>query len=133
MNGDYDNCSMDLLSRKSAYIIWGPPIAFVILASSIINGHSLSANIGGPLVAAGSFWMGIACFINGRRCSRTHCTIDGIAMPIIGVTGLLETIGTLHIPLSYITGAFWFTLLVSYIPEWMGIKYIRVKRGTTKL
>lgn len=126
-----DNCKMDLLGRRSALIIWGPPIVLVIAASALINGNPIPRAIGAPLLTLGSFWMGIACFINGRRCSRTHCTIDGIAMPVLGTLGILEVLNVLNFPLEYITGAFWLTLLVSYIPEWLGLKYIERRNSTT--
>lgn len=116
---------MDLLGRRSALVIWGAPIALVIAGSALINGNPVPPNIEAPLLTIGSFWMGIACFINGRRCSRTHCTIDGIAMPILAVLGLLEILGVLKFQLEFMAGAFWLILLISYVPEWMGLKYIR--------
>jgi hypothetical protein len=50
---------------------WGLPGA-VMLAASLLEPAARAA-----VWIAMLIWMGVACFLNARRCSRTHCRITG--------------------------------------------------------
>ena len=55
-------------------IAWGIPISALVLSSSTGIGLAWIWPIG-------LAWLGIACLLNARRCSRTHCSRHGTVLP----------------------------------------------------
>ena len=118
----------DLLHTPAALWLWGLPNGLLILgsifATSVWNGQQLPATLTGVLLTIGTAWMGVACYWNGRRCGRTHCKIDGLLLPLLSLVGLLNLVGVTSFGWIVYAGAFWIILLLSFVPEFFGRRYL---------
>jgi len=74
-------------------------------------------------------WMGVACYLNGRSCGRTHCKIDGILLPLLSLVGVLNLLGVTSFGWNVYSDAFWIILFISLVPEFFGMRYITPKNG----
>jgi hypothetical protein len=115
----------DLLRTWSFVWIWLLPAALIIFASNAYLAKFLSFDEAGVILTASTAWIGIGCFINARRCGRTHCTIDGYLLPLLSVAGLLNLAGVIAIGwklyVSFLTGI----VVISLVPECCGAMYLR--------
>lgn len=109
--------------------IWGLPGALVILTDAGWRGHWLSPVIAGSLLAALTAWIGIWCYVNGRRCRRTHCVIDGVLLPALSIAGVLNAAGVTSFSWQTYLNIFWLVIALSFVPECFGAKYLRRPRG----
>lgn len=67
-----DACSQnDFVVGKAAWVLWGVPLAGVLLG--VLAGGAARA----VLWTLGFLVMGISCVVNARRCGRLHCFITG--------------------------------------------------------
>ena len=124
----------DLVRSTAALWLWGPPNVLVILgsifATSRWNGYLLPPQLAGVLLLLGTAWFGVACYWNGRRCSRTHCKIDGILFPLLSLVGLVMILlGVTSFGWMVYAGVFWLILLLSYVPECFGMTYLTPRVG----
>lgn len=119
--------SQDLVCTPAALWIWCLPIGLVLFASSVWNGHQLPATITGVILTMATAWMGVACFLNGRRCGRTHCKIDGILLPLLSLVGIVNLLGITAFGWNIYSDAFWIILLISLVPEFFGRRYLTHK------
>jgi len=69
--------------------LWGLPVAAMLAA--ILLEPLLRAGIWSTMLA----WMGIACIINARRCSRTHCRFTGPYLLLMAVLVIAHAAGVL--------------------------------------
>lgn len=123
----------DLVRTGSFLWIWGAPGAMLLAADAAWQGHRLSTPAAGLLFTVSTIWIGIACFINGRRCGRTHCVIDGYLLPPLGVVGLLNEAGVTSIRWQGYLNIFLVTVIAGFVFECFGGKYRgAVQKGSVK-
>jgi hypothetical protein len=113
----------DLVRTRAALWLWWLPIGLIVLANITWNGHHFPATIMGVMLTIATAWIGTVCYINGRRCGRTHCKIDGILFPLLSIVGLMNLLGVISFGWDVYSAAFWIILFISYIPEWFGMTY----------
>ncbi len=106
---------------------WWAPGVLIIFANVAYHRHWLSFTETGALMVISAACFGIACYINGRRCSRTHCVIDGYLLPLFSIVGLLNLARITHITWQWYMDIFWVIIAVSFIPELLGVKYLSRK------
>ena len=111
-------------SYGSLLQLWGPPIALIILAPIGTGQGWWSPFTEVILWSIATAWIGISCYINGRRCGRVHCKILGILFPILGAVGVLAVLGAINLDFNILNITFWAILIGSFIPEFFGKKYI---------
>jgi hypothetical protein len=104
-------------------------VALVIFANGTWHGHQLSATLTGVILTIASAWIGVACYLNGRRCGRTHCKIDGILLPFLSLVGLLNLLGVTSFGWNMYSDAIGVILFISFVPEFFGLAYITRKDG----
>lgn len=80
----------DWVGNLRAYMLaWGwPPIA--ILAGAFMDAPVRTAIWCGALI-----WMGSACYMNARRCGRTHCRFTGPFYLFLVIPVALHGLGVL--------------------------------------
>ncbi len=71
-------------NRRSFVFAWGVPMTAMIIAIW------LPAYAKTLIWAVSLIWMGGACLVNARRCSRTHCYFTGPFFLIMSVPVLLH-------------------------------------------
>lgn len=119
--------SRDLVCTPAALWIWCLPIGVVLFATSVWNGHQLPATLTGVILTIATAWMGVACYLNGRNCGRTHCKIDGILLPLLSLVGILNLVGVTSFGWNVYSAAFWIILFISFVPEFFGVRYLTPK------
>ena len=115
----HDSNPQDLVGpNTTAILLWGLPI--LLLASGFLwpGGQDV-------LWIVGFLWIGGACLTNAIRCRRAHCILLGPLFMILGLISLMNTIGVLSIPWSYIGRAAGAGALFSFLPEFFGKMYFR--------
>jgi hypothetical protein len=117
----------DLVCTPAALWIWGLPLGLVIFATNVWHGYQLPATMTGILVTLATAWIGVACYVNGRLCGRTHCKIDGILLPLLSLVGVLNLLGVTAFSWHAYSDALWIILLISFVPECFGL--IHMKAG----
>jgi hypothetical protein len=117
------------LVRTVSYLwIWGAPAALLFAADGAWQAHRLSATAAGALFTASTMWIGVACYLNGRRCGRTHCVIDGYLLPPLALVGLLNVAGITSLRWQSYLNIFLVIVIASFVLECCCGKYLR--RGT---
>jgi hypothetical protein len=95
MNNPTTDTSRDWLgSRRSTLFAWWIPLAAIIAGLFV----PVSLRTAGWVIALG--WMGAACMLNARRCSRTHCRYTGpyylaLIVPVLALGYGYITVGLL--------------------------------------
>jgi len=113
----------DLDSPPWCYLLWGVPAALAIATSIVYGRGILPATFAGILWTASVAWAGVGCFINGRRCGRVHCKIDGVLFPVLSIAGALNVLALVSFSWTIFWGVFLLILLASFLPEWSWKKY----------
>jgi len=115
----------DLLGNTGSLLrLWGLPTAVIILSFVAAAQGWLSLSAALVFWSLAVAWIGIHCYLNGRRCGRVHCKILGYTFPIIGILGILVAVGLIGIGWGILEFAFWIALIVAFIPEFLGLKYL---------
>lgn len=114
----------DLVRTISFLWLWGAPGALLLAADAAWQAHRLPATAAGLLFTASAMWIGIACYINGRRCGRTHCVIVGYLLPPLGLLGLLNVAGITSIRWQSYLKVFLLIVMVSFVLECCGGKHL---------
>jgi len=126
---DRKSCSprkqQDLVCTPAALLIWGLPIGLVIFATHVWHGYQLPATMTGIIVTIATAWIGVACYVNGRRCGRTHCKIDGILLPLLSLVGVLNLLGVTAFSWNAYSDALWIILLLSLVLECFGLTHMK--------
>lgn len=122
------DAAKDLVRTASCLWIWAAPGALLLAADATWQAHRLPAPAAGLLFTVSTLSIGIACYVNGRRCGRTHCMIDGYLLPPLGVLGLLNLVGVLSIKWQTYLTIFLLIVIASFVFECCGGKYLG--RGT---
>jgi hypothetical protein len=118
----------DLVRTLAFLWIWCFPAMLIIFAFAAWHAHALSGAVAGPLLTAGTAWVAAGCFVNARRCNRTHCIIDATLLPVLSVIGLLNIFHVLSLSWNGYVNALWIIVVASFIPECFGLTYLG-KRG----
>jgi hypothetical protein len=125
---------MDLIRSNTFRLAWWAPGVLIIFANVAYHVHWLTFAETGVLMVISAVTFGLACFINGRRCGRTHCVIDGYLLPLLGIVGLINLARVTHIGWQLYMDIFWIIIGLSFVPELLGVKYLpsaaRGARGT---
>jgi hypothetical protein len=114
----------DLVRTISFLWIWGVPAAVMVAAESAWTAHRLSATATGLLFTISTMWIGIGCYLNGRRCGRTHCLIDGYLLPPLALIGLLNLVSITAIRWQTYFKIFLLIVTASFVLECCGGKYL---------
>jgi hypothetical protein len=105
----------DWASGVSSLLIWGlPALGLYVTAEA----GGLYRDIGWPVLLA---FMGVACALNARRCSRIHCYVTGPFLLVLASVALLLALGIVslgrdswdRLTMSLVIGGLVFT----FIPE----------------
>jgi hypothetical protein len=81
-----------LASNRTNFLAWWIPLAMMLA----VLFAPVPLRTAGWVIALG--WMGAACMLNARRCSRTHCRYTGpyflgMIAPVLAVGAGLVTVG----------------------------------------
>lgn len=121
----------DLVGSCGSFLrLWGPPIVLIALGSVGEGAGWFSLQIAGLLWGVGTVWIGVICYINGKRCGRTHCKILGVLFPLLGIVGILIAFGLVPISWNIYWIIFWVVLILSFVPEFFGKKYLNSNQPT---
>lgn len=118
----------DLIQSNAFRLVWVAPGVLIIFANAAFHAHWLSFAQTGWLMTICAAWFGAACYINGRRCGRTHCVIDGYLLPLLSVVGLLNLARVTHLTWQWYMDIFWVVIAMSFVPEFLGLKYLALRR-----
>lgn len=123
----------DLVRAGTFLWFWGIPAAVLIGVNTAYLQHGLSFVAAGSLMTAATAWIGIACFINGRRCGRTHCVIDGYFLSLLTVVGVLNLARVISLTWSSYLSIFLVIIIIGFAPECCGIKYLGASAASRRL
>lgn len=118
----------DLIRSPACLWIWGIPVALAVLNEALHEAGLVGSVVTGIGWIIVTWWIGTACFVNGRRCGRVHCQIDGIVLPLLGLVSLGKILDIVPISWTTYNDIFWIISFVSFIPEVLGLKYTRSRR-----
>ncbi|HTT52208.1 MAG TPA: hypothetical protein VMH35_12475 [Streptosporangiaceae bacterium] len=111
------NDRQDLVRTISFLWIWGAPGCLLLAAEAAWHAHRLPTTAAGLLFTASTAWIGIACYINGRRSGRAHCVIDGYLLPPLSLLGLLNLAGVTHIRWQTYLNIFLLIIIAGFVLE----------------
>ena len=115
----------DLFRSGIFLLLWIVPGVLILFANSAYHAHRLTFTETGVIMVISTVVFGSTCFANGRRCGRTHCVIDGILLPLLAVVGLLNLARVTHITWQLYMNIFWIIIALSFVPECLGVRYLR--------
>ena len=118
------NARNDLVLSRASWSLWGIP---VVLGSSAIF-----VTAARPYLLLIAFtWAGVACIVNARRCGRFHCHITGPLYLALGLTSGLVGYGVLDLQWRWVALIFAAGTCIAYIPEFIGLRYVKNHRKET--
>ncbi len=119
------NAKKDLEYTNSAFWMWWAPGLLAVIGGFAYSSGLLSLAIVGGLWSVLVIWIGIGCFINGKRCGRVHCKIDGILFPVLGIIGFIGVFGIIEaFNWNYYWLIFFIILCGSFLIETLWKKYV---------
>lgn len=104
--------------------IWCLPATLIVVAFAAWHRHAISTAVAGILLTVGTAWIAAGCGVNARRCSRAHCVIDAILLPLLSLMGLLNVLHVISLSWNAYVNALWIIVVISFIPECFGVRYI---------
>lgn len=113
---------------RTASLIWGVPVATIVLASIAQSSGMISLALAGGIWTASTAAMGVGCLINASRCGRVHCAIAGVLLPMLSVAGVANVLGLVYFSwdvLGVYWDVFWGILIVSFSTELLWRQYYR--------
>jgi hypothetical protein len=119
------NGPQDLVRTISFLWIWGAPAALLLAADATWQAHRLPTTAAGLVFTVSTAWIGIACYINGRRCGSIHCLIDGYLLPPLALLGLLDVAGITPIRWQSYLNIFLLIVIASFVLECCSGKHLR--------
>jgi hypothetical protein len=114
----------DLVRTLPALWIWCLPAGLIIFAITAWHSHFISLAVTGPLLTLGTAWIAAGCYVNARRCRRTHCVIDAILFPLLSLAGLLNIFHVTSFTWNAYVNALLIIVVISFVPECCGLRYI---------
>ncbi|HTT52215.1 MAG TPA: hypothetical protein VMH35_12510 [Streptosporangiaceae bacterium] len=88
----------------------------------------ISRAVAGSLLTAGTAWIAAGCYVNARRCLRTHCIIDAILLPLLSLIGLLNLFHVTSLSWNAYVNVLAIIVVISFVPECFGVTYIGRRR-----
>ncbi len=121
---DRPDKSSDQLNNISSFWLWCVP-AFITGSGVVLHSNGiLSVTMAGAVYTVSIGWIGIGCFINGNRCGRVHCKIDGILFPLLSIAGFLGVVGLINLDWNVFWITFFVILVSSFSVELFWKKYV---------
>jgi hypothetical protein len=115
----FDVRPSDLSSKKLvSFLLWRVPL-LLLLAGSAWEPFR------GALWSGGFGWIGLSCTANAFKCGRVHCALMGPLFLALSLTTIAETLGVIAAGWTTLGLAGVASVLVSYVPEWFGRRYLR--------
>ena len=108
----------DFTRRRIAWLLWGVPVAALILGSFV-------APVPRMLLWTPAFVLaGVACVVNAAQCGRLHCYITGPLYLLAAVATVLAGTDLVALRWSWIDGAVVGGTILAYVPEWVRGRYV---------
>lgn len=109
----------DLAADKViAFVLWKIPWVFIAIGMLWQAPRDI-------LWSIALAWIGGGCLANALRCGRVHCSVMGPSFLVLGLLSFAMTFGWLSFGWSYVWGAAGLLVLLAYLPEFFGLKYLR--------
>jgi hypothetical protein len=109
------------------------PGALLLVTEAAWDAHRLTTMAAGLLFTVSTAWIGTACHVNGRRCRRTHCLIDGYLLPPLSVLGLLNIVAITSVSWHSYVNIFLTIVIAAFALECCAGKYLgREMRAPTE-
>lgn len=123
-NNSVSRRQQDLVPTLAFLWIWCLPAMLIVFALVAWHAQVISRFVAGPLLTAGTAWIAAGCYVNARRCRRTHCIIDAILLPLLSVIGLLNVCHVTSFSWNAYVNALAIIIVLSFVPECFGMRYI---------
>lgn len=107
----------DLLRSWSVLWLWVLPLVVINVANAMYTNHHLTSSAQGVVQVTGTAWVGIACYINARRCDRLHCKVDGTLLPLLSLVGMVNLLGVTSVSWLAYSNAFNVIVVASFVAE----------------
>ena len=107
----------DLARGRLGLVAWGAPIALILVASALVSASWFPEAEAGLLLVLGTAWLGGTCLVNGLRCGRVHCLVDGTLLPGLAAVGALDLLSVVFLPWNAYEGTLWLIVLSSFAVE----------------
>lgn len=127
-NNSVSRRQQDLVPTLAFLWIWCLPAMLIVFAFVAWHAQVISRAVAGPLLTAGTAWIAAGCYVNARRCRRTHCIIDAILLPLLSVIGLLNVSHVTSFSWNAYVNALAIIIVLSFVPECFGMRYIGRRR-----
>ena len=114
----------DLARGGRGLLLWGGPILTILAGSALVSSGWVSVVDAGLMLVLGTAWLGVTCLVNGLRCGRVHCLIDGTLLPALAFVGVLDLAGVVALPWDAYGGFLWLIVLASFAAEWVAGPYV---------
>lgn len=100
--------------------LWVLPVVAMNVANSLYgNSHVIGSTVQGSIQTGGMLWIGVGCFINGRRCGRLHCRIVGYLAPLFTTIGVLNLLHVVHINWAVYSDSATALIVMSFVAEFL--------------
>lgn len=120
----------DLLQTSSALWLWCLPVAALVITNILYGSHRLPSTTTGVILVIATYWIGAACYANGRSCGRLHCKIDGIALPLLGLVGLANLFHIISLSWGLYMNALAAVVILSFVVEYLDNRLNHKPGGT---
>jgi len=124
-------CSEKDWCRGKTTFFFGWVIPIIFFATGFLGHpglHLFTSALTNVLWITALFWVGMACTINGAKCGRSHCRYMGPFSLLAGVVAALLAFGVIHLSWGIFWPIYGVGVLISFLPEFMGKKYIRPRK-----
>jgi hypothetical protein len=112
---------------------WGGPVMWILTWSFAGARLGLPSWELGALLVVGTVWLGSTCLGNALRCGRTHCFIDGVALPALAVVGAVSLLGVFTFAWSSYTSVLWIIVALGFVIECCAGSYLPRRTGGLNL
>ena len=107
----------DLSRGVRGWVLWGLPIALLLVASALGGASRIPPQVEGILLVLGTLIFGALCLGNAIRCGRVHCWVDGTVLPGVAVLGAAILLGGIGSSWNTYIGVVWGVVLASFVIE----------------
>lgn len=105
--------------------MWGVPALAILVASAGTSAGWLALRAAGGIWILATVWIATSCAINAHRCSRTHCRILSLLLPLLAVAGVLNLAGAVSFSWHGYQEMLLVVIALSFVPECLGHRYLR--------
>jgi hypothetical protein len=115
----FDVRSADLSNRRLvSFVLWRVPLLLLVAGA-------IWEPVRGVLWSGGFAWIGLSCTANACKCGRVHCALMGPLFLALSAATAVKTAGAITVGWTTLGLAGVASVLVSYLPEWFGHRYLR--------